>query len=118
MGSRRTLPVGTGHHLSHGRVASSAITVQLRRPPHGSRPKYFRTAMIESQYFRGTTFSIDVDQREYWITAKHILTGAEHPPFGTVDTSKPVSLKILDPGANQERWVTVPFSVIDGGKDV
>jgi len=28
----RTLPVGTGHHLSSGRVASSAI-VQLRRPP-------------------------------------------------------------------------------------
>jgi hypothetical protein len=27
----------------------------------------------------GTIFSIDVDGREYWITAKHILTGARHP---------------------------------------
>ena len=78
----------------------------------------FRIAMVESQYGRGTIFSIDVDQREYWITAKHILTGAEHPPYGTVDTTKPVSLKILDPAANAEHWITVPFSVIDPGKDI
>jgi hypothetical protein len=79
---------------------------------------FFRVAMIQSQYGRGTTFSIDVDQREYWITAKHIITGSEHPPYGTVDTTKQVSLKILDPGATEERWVTVPFSVIDAGIDV
>jgi hypothetical protein len=30
----RTLPVGTGRHPSNGQVASSAITVRLRRPPH------------------------------------------------------------------------------------
>lgn len=74
--------------------------------------------MVESQYGRGTMFSIDVDQREYWITAKHIITGAEHPPYGTVNTSKPISLKILDPGANEESWETVRFSVIDAGKDI
>ncbi len=78
----------------------------------------FRITMIESQYGRGTMFSIDVDKREYWITAKHIITGAEHPPYGTVDTSKPISLKILDPGANEESWIRVPFSVIDAGKDI
>jgi len=43
---------------------------------------------------------LDVDGREYWITAKHILTGAEHPSYGIV-TSKAVSLKILNPGYSQ-----------------
>jgi len=59
-----------------------------------------RVLMIQSQYFRGTAFMLDVDGREYWITAKHILTGAEHPPYGIV-TSKAVSLKILNPGYSQ-----------------
>ena len=31
----RTLPVGTGRCLSSSRVARSAITVRVRRPPHG-----------------------------------------------------------------------------------
>jgi hypothetical protein len=31
----RTLPVGTGRCLSSSRVAKSAITVRVRRPPHG-----------------------------------------------------------------------------------
>jgi hypothetical protein len=53
-----------------------------------------RTLMVESQYGRGSIFSLDVDQREYWITAKHILTGAKHPPYGSIAT-KSVSLKIL-----------------------
>ncbi len=79
---------------------------------------FFRIAMVQSQYGRGTIFSIDVDEREYWITAKHILTGADHPPYGTVDTTKPVLLKLLDPAATEERWITVSFSIIDAGKDV
>jgi hypothetical protein len=77
-----------------------------------------RMTMIESHYGRGTTFSIDVDHREYWITAKHILTGAKHPPYGAV-TSKSVLLSILDPTAQgPERWLPVNFSVIDAGKDI
>jgi len=78
----------------------------------------FRVLMVKSQYGRGTIFSIDVDQREYWITAKHILTGAEHPPYGTVDTTKPVSLQILNPNKDEESWMTLMFSVIDPGKDI
>lgn len=76
-----------------------------------------RVLMVESQYGRGSVFSIDVDSREYWITAKHILTGAEHPPYGSV-TSKAVSLKLLDPGSPGENWIPITFSVIDPGADV
>jgi hypothetical protein len=77
-----------------------------------------RTTMVESHFGRGTMFSIDVDGREYWITAKHVITGAKHPPYGSVDTTTKVSLKVLDPSENEERWLTVLFSVIDAGKDI
>jgi hypothetical protein len=73
--------------------------------------------MVESRYGRGTTFSIDVDGREYWITAKHIITGAEHPPYGSI-ASKLVSLRILNPGAQGEQWLAENFSVIDAGNDI
>jgi hypothetical protein len=76
-----------------------------------------RVSMIESRYFRGTTFSVDVDQREYWITAKHIITGVEKPPYGDIK-SKSVSLRILDPGAPGELWVPEDFSVIDPGEGI
>lgn len=33
-----------------------------------------RMTIVHARYGYGTTFSIDVDKREYWITAKHILT--------------------------------------------
>ena len=77
-----------------------------------------RIAMVQSSYGRGTIFSIDVDNREYWITAKHILTGAEHPPYGSVDATKPVTLSILDPNAEQEHWEAIKFSVIDTGNNI
>jgi hypothetical protein len=73
--------------------------------------------MIESRYGRGSAFSIDVDQREYWITAKHVLTGASHPPYGFI-TAKSASLRVLDPGGQEEKWVPVTFSVLDPGKDI
>lgn len=78
-----------------------------------------RMTMIESQYFRGSAFSVDVDRREYWITAKHILTGAEHPPYGSVKI-KSVLLRVLDPSAQDKngRWFPVDFSVIDAGEDI
>jgi hypothetical protein len=62
-------------------------------------------------------FSLDVDNRQYWITAKHILTGAEHPPYGSV-TSQSVSLMVLDPTAPGQTWVPAAFTVIDTEKDV
>lgn len=76
-----------------------------------------RVLMVQSQYGRDSIFSIDVDNREYWITAKHILTGAQHPPYGSI-TVPSVSLQMLDPGSPGEKWIPVLFSVIDTAKDV
>jgi len=77
----------------------------------------FRVVMVRSHFDQGSMFSIDVDQREYWITAKHILTGALHPPYGSL-TTKTVTLSILDPSSKEERWLPEKFSVIDPGNDV
>lgn len=77
----------------------------------------FRVVMVRSHFDQGSMFSIDVDQREYWITAKHILTGALHPPYGSV-TTKTVTLSILDPATTEEKWLPEKLSVIDPGKDV
>lgn len=79
----------------------------------------FRVLMVRRQidarsYEQGSMFSIDVDGRQYWITAKHILTGEEHAPFGVLKM-KAVSLEILDPQSSQVRWLTESFSVIDAG---
>jgi hypothetical protein len=73
--------------------------------------------MVESRFGRGTIFSLDVDQREYWITAKHILNGAERPPYGDV-RSKSERLKILNPTLQGEQWLTVDFSVLDPGQGI
>jgi hypothetical protein len=77
----------------------------------------FRTFMVKSDKDGGTIFSIDVDEREYWITAKHILTGANHPPYGTVE-AKIVTLSILSQVGERENWIPETFNVIDPGKDV
>jgi hypothetical protein len=44
-----------------------------------------RVLMVRSEFGYGTIFSIDVDQKEYWITAKHILNGKPHPPVWFCD---------------------------------
>jgi hypothetical protein len=76
-----------------------------------------RVLMVQSRFGRGTIFSLDVDQREYWITAKHILNGREHPPYGSIK-SKSEQLKILNPGLQGEQWLTIDFSVLDVGEDI
>lgn len=76
-----------------------------------------RTGMVEYNNERGTIFSIDVDGREYWITAKHILTGAKHPPYGSVAT-RSVTVHFLDPNSDEEHWVPLTFTVIDPGPDI
>jgi hypothetical protein len=82
----------------------------------------FHTFMIATNFGRGTTFSIDVDNREYWITAKHIFTGIKTGPAGEFST-KMVQANILsqtgdgDEGHDQH-WTTETFTVIDPGKDV
>jgi len=55
--------------------------------------------MIETNVGRGTTFSIDVDNREYWITAKHMFTGVKTGPAG-VFTTKKVLANVLLPAAD------------------
>jgi hypothetical protein len=54
-----------------------------------------RVLMVQSQNERGTIFSLDVDQREYWITAKHILTDAKHPPSGLLQISRRCSASLI-----------------------
>jgi hypothetical protein len=77
----------------------------------------FRVLMIKSPTDIGSMFSVEVDNREYWVTAKHLLTGAKHPPLGVV-SDKAVTLSVLDPTVAEERWVAQKFSVIDPGKDI
>jgi hypothetical protein len=72
-----------------------------------------RISMVESAFFRGTVFSLDVDKREYWITAKHVLTGAEHPPYGSIK-SKSERVKIL----RGQQWLTTEFAILDPGEDI
>jgi hypothetical protein len=76
-----------------------------------------RISMVQSQFFRGSIFSIDVDNREYWITAKHVLNGKQHPPYGVV-SEKSVVLKILRQKGVGEQWLDETFAVIDPGNDI
>ncbi len=82
----------------------------------------FRTFMIETNFGRGTTFSVDVDNREYWITAKHMFTGVKTGPAG-VFTTKTVHANILSQiGDGDEghdlHWMTETFTALDPGKDI
>lgn len=70
-----------------------------------------RMTIVQSQYGRASIFSIDVDQREYWITAKHVLTGMEYPPYGTLKPT--VAVRILNPGAPGEQWLPMVFGVLE-----
>ena len=62
-------------------------------------------------------FSIDVDGREYWITAAHILTGAKGKPYGRV-AEKTVELKLLNPGGSGREWLPRKFTVLQPADDV
>jgi len=73
--------------------------------------------MIKSKIEAGTMFSIEVDSREYWLTAKHIVTGRKSGPAGEV-SEKTVSLDVLDPTGDAIKWNSVQFAVIDPGKDI
>jgi len=77
----------------------------------------FKTLMIKTKTEAGTMFAIGVDNREYWLTAKHILTGRKTGPPGEVK-EKTVSLDVLDPIGEAIKWNPVQFAVIDAGKDV
>jgi hypothetical protein len=77
----------------------------------------YRTLMVKTTHDIGTMFSIDVDNREYWVTAKHLLTGAKHPPIGRVKV-KNVSLAVLDPTVPEQKWDSYEFSVLDPGEEI
>jgi hypothetical protein len=108
-------PLGKCRAFASSSVLLTLVAVLL--PAQPTTNILSRILMVESQYGRGTIFSIDVDQREYWITAKHILNGRQHPPYGAI-MSKSVSLRILNPGAEGEQWLPETFSVIDPGEDI
>ena len=99
--------------ISRGSLAQSA---------QATSNALFHTFMIATNYGRGTTFSIDVDNREYWITAKHMFTGIKTGPAGVFETKR-VQASILsqvgdgDEGHDQH-WNTATFTVIDPGKDI
>lgn len=77
----------------------------------------FRTLMIKSKTEAGTIFPIDVDNREYWLTAKHIITGRKSLLAGEVK-EKTVSLDVLDPIGEAIKWNPTEFKIIDPGKDI
>ena len=76
-----------------------------------------RVMMIQYKNERGTAFSIDVDGREYWITARHILTGAKNKPYGTFP-DETVDVKLLNPGGDGEQWLPEKFTVLQPTADV
>ena len=82
----------------------------------------YRTFMIQTAIERGTVFSIDVDKREYWITAKHLFTGVKTGPAGiyapkTATASLLSNISEGEQGRDQ-RWFTETFTVLDPGKDI
>jgi hypothetical protein len=77
-----------------------------------------RILMVESSFGRGTIFMLDIDRREYWITAKHLLNGATDPHHvGTIKKPEAV-LKMLNPTGQGEEWIAARFTVIDPGNDI
>lgn len=95
-------------------ICCSSLPAQSARPTTNI---LFKTFMIRTKTDAGTMFSINVDDREYWLTAKHILTGRKSGPAGEVK-EKTVSLQVLYPLGDTEEWNTVQFTVMDPGKDV
>jgi len=77
----------------------------------------FNTLMIKCGGEAGTMFSVDVDNRQYWLTAKHILTGRTSGPAGEF-SQKTVWLQVLEPVGNEIKWNSTQFDVIDPGKDI
>lgn len=80
-----------------------------------------RTFMIQNGQSRATAFSISVDNREYWITAKHVFTGIKRGPAGEFKMKRLVANILSQDGGesgNDQRWLTEQFTVMDPGKDI
>jgi hypothetical protein len=89
----------------------------LSAQPQPSVALLSRVYLIEYKNERGTVFSIDIDDREYWVTARHILTGAKGKPYGTV-SEKNIQAKLLNPGGDGEQWISEKFGVLQPESDV
>jgi hypothetical protein len=62
----------------------------------------------------GSMFALSVDGREYWVTAKHMLTRAEHAPYGPVK-QRSYKLQYLNPIS--AKLENADFTVLDTGDD-
>jgi hypothetical protein len=51
------------------------------------------------------------------IVKSNFGSGTKHPPHGRITTSA-AAVKVLDPGAEHERWISINFAVLDPGSDV
>lgn len=109
-----TIPTRCGAALLACAMFCLGVCAQSAQPTNNI---LFKTLMIKSKSEKGTMFSIEVDNREYWLTAKHILTGRKTSPAGEVKESS-VSLDVLDPIGEAIKWNTFQFAVIDPGKDI
>jgi hypothetical protein len=83
-----------------------------------------QTRLISTTNGTGTAFKLDVDNREYWVTAKHIFIGIANAPPGVFAT-KTVQANLLVPyddgdsgAAPQQTWRSYTFTSIDPGKDI
>ncbi|WP_109486983.1 hypothetical protein [Occallatibacter savannae] len=77
--------------------------------------------MIHTATESGTTFSVDIDSREYWITAKHLFTGIKSGPQGEFKQKQVVAAVLAQTVGSEgqdQQWVTRTFSVLDPGKDI
>lgn len=45
-----------------------------------NRLALLQTRLIQTTKGIGTVFVVNVDNREYWVTAKHLFTGIENAP--------------------------------------
>jgi hypothetical protein len=114
MGRRSTLIIACLTLLSGAACSGEAIVVNTLA--------LLQTRLIQTTKSVGTAFVVNVDDREYWITAKHIFTGIENAPPG-IFTTKTVQANILLPFSKgdkdqDKKWVTVTFTTIDPGKDI
>jgi len=103
---------------------AACITLLFPATYLGQSPIVNKTALLQTRLIQttksiGTAFVIEVDKREYWITAKHIFTGIENAPPGTF-TTKTVQANLLLPYSknDEQRWRTIKFTTIDPGKDI
>jgi hypothetical protein len=110
-----------GGHNSSMSVFRSALMFLLTVFGVSAQPTntiLLRTLMVQmTNGGRATTFSIDVDGREYWITARHVVTGAKGKPYGKL-SSTTIDLQLLKPGGNGEEWLPVKFAVFLPEQDV